>query len=232
MRGKGDELNLDRRGQKLELLVFLFLILPSMALSFFAVKHGTLGFGLVAVATILRDLALVSLVCFFLWRNQESVLDIGWVFRTPGQEILLGVLLFVPMTLAAGVLERALISVGFSTPATPLPSLEATGGIAETILGVILVSIVAFAEETIFRGYLMLRIRALTSSPAAAVFLSAFIFSLGHGYEGSAGVVTVGFLGVVFAVVYLWRRSLVAPMTMHFLQDFIGIVLAPLFTMK
>jgi membrane protease YdiL (CAAX protease family) len=54
------------------------------------------------------------------------------------------------------------------------------------------------------------------------------IFSLGHGYEGSAGVITVGFMGLVFALVYLWRGSLVAPMVMHFLQDFIGIVLSPL----
>ena len=225
-------MNLDRRGQMLELLVFLFLILPSMALSFFAVKHGSLGFGLVAISTILRDLALVSLVCFFLWRNREPTQDIGWDFRSPGQEIVLGVLLFIPMTFAAQFVEKALLSAGFSSPSTPLPSLEATGGVGETILGIILVSIVAFSEETIFRGYLMLRIRALTSSPAAAVVLSSFIFSLGHGYEGSAGVVTVGFLGAVFALVYLWRGSLVAPMTMHFLQDFIGIVLAPLLTTK
>lgn len=55
-----------------ELAVFLFLIGPSMVLSFFAVKQGSLGFGLVAVATIFRDLALVSLVLFFLWRIGRS----------------------------------------------------------------------------------------------------------------------------------------------------------------
>ena len=92
----------------------------------------------------------------------------------------------------------------------------------------VLVVIVAVAEETIFRGYLMLRLQAITASPAAAVVLSAVIFSLGHGYEGSAGVVTVGVMGAVFALVYLWRQSLVAPMVMHFLQDFIGIVMLPL----
>ena len=48
-----------------EVSVFLFLIVPSMVLSFFAVKQGTLSFVLVAFATILRDLALVSLILFF-----------------------------------------------------------------------------------------------------------------------------------------------------------------------
>lgn len=80
------------------------------------------------------------------------------------------------------------------------------------------------AEETIFRGYLILRFQALTISPTAAVLLSAFIFSLGHGYEGWAGVMIVGIMGVVLALVYLWRQSLIAPIVMHFLQDFLGIV--------
>jgi membrane protease YdiL (CAAX protease family) len=61
-----------------------------------------------------------------------------------------------------------------------------------------------------------------------AVVLSAVIFSLGHGYEGLAGVVTVGVMGLVFALIYLWRRSLVTPIVMHFLQDFISVVLLPL----
>jgi hypothetical protein len=53
----------------LEVFVFLFLIVPSMVLSFFAVKKGDMSFGLVSVATILRDLSLVSLILFFSWRQ-------------------------------------------------------------------------------------------------------------------------------------------------------------------
>ena len=104
----------------------------------------------------------------------------------------------------------------------------AARGLVEFSLAAILVVVVALAEETIFRGYLILRLRALTASPTAAALLSATIFSLGHGYEGSAGVVTVGVMGVIFALIYIWRQSLVAPIVMHFLQDFISIVLLPL----
>jgi len=73
----------------------------------------------------------------------------------------------------------------------------------------------------------MLRINAITSSSTAAVLLSGVIFSLGHGYEGTASVVTIGVMGSVFALIYQWRRSLIAPVVMHFLHDFIGIVLIP-----
>jgi membrane protease YdiL (CAAX protease family) len=217
-----------RTGQSVELGVFLFLIVPSMVLSFFAVKQGSLGFGLVAVATIFRDLALVSLILFFVWRNGEPVAGLGWTFKHGRQEFFLGVALFVPLFFSANLLERALLTVGFSVPSTPLPSLTPAKDTTELLLAVVLVVIVAVAEENIFRGYLILRLKAITASPAAAVVLSAVIFSLGHGYEGSAGVITVGVMGMVFALVYLWRQSLVAPIVMHFLQDFISIVMLPL----
>ena len=224
--------SLSRREQIIEVAVFLFLIAPSMAFSFFAVKEGTISFVLAGVSTILRDLALVSLVIFFLWRNRESVKMIGWVGRNGMREAAIGVLLFIPMFYAAGFLDQLLVAAGFSSPATPMPSLEATGGIFESILGFILVTIVAISEETIFRGYLLLRFNNIFTSTFFAVVLSAFIFSLGHGYEGTAGVITVGFMGFVFAIVYLWRGSLIAPIVMHFLQDFIGIVLLPLLGAK
>lgn len=217
-----------RREQCIEVAVFLFLVVPSMALSFFVVHRGMLDFVLVSVSTILRDLSLVALVLFFLWRNGEPRTRIGWTSRHAAREVLLGLVLFVPFFFLTHFLEQILLDLGLHTPATPLPALDASGGMWQSLLGIVLVVVVAVTEETIFRGYLMLRFEAVTSSPAAAVILSAAVFALGHGYEGSAGVVTVGVMGAVFALVYLWRGSLVAPIVMHFLQDIIGIVLLPL----
>jgi membrane protease YdiL (CAAX protease family) len=88
--------------------------------------------------------------------------------------------------------------------------------------------VVAVAEETIFRGYLLLRFVGIGMGKVLAVLLASVIFAIGHGYEGSAGIATVGVMGVIFALVYLWRGSLVAPIVMHFLQDFLAIVLLPI----
>ena len=217
-----------RKEQVAEVSVFLFLIIPSMALSFFAIKQGSLNFVLVAISVILRDLALVSLILLFIWRNNEPATLIGWTLKNSRKEIFLGIMLFIPFSLATGLLEKGLQAIGLSVPSTPLPSFLAARGMVEFLLALILVVIVALAEETIFRGYLILRLKAVTANPMAAVLLSAAIFSLGHGYEGSAGVVTVGVMGMVFALIYMWRKSLVAPIVMHFLQDFIGIVFLPL----
>ena len=217
-----------RRIQVLELAVFLFLILPSLAMSFLAIRQGGIGFPLVATSVILRDIALVCLLFYFLWRNGESRQTIGWNFRRFRREALLGLVLFPIVFFGAAFLDLGLLKAGFSAPRVPLPSVLPFQGTAQTILAVCLVIVVAICEETIFRGYLILRFKATTASLAAAVILSSIVFSIGHGYEGSAGVVTVGTMGLAFALVYVWRRSLVAPAVMHFLQDLLAIVIVPL----
>ncbi len=222
----------DKREQFIEVAVFLFLIGPSLALSLFLINQGNISFMLTAVATILRDLSLVSLILFFLWRNNESVEHIGWTLLNLRKEIILGVLLFIPVFFGAAALEEILRSIGFSAPSTPLPSIEPSKNALEMLVALVLVIVVALTEETIFRGYLMLRFKMVFGSSFWSVLLSAFIFSLGHGYEGTAGIITIGVLGVVFCLVYMWRKSLTAPIIMHLLQDTVSIVLVPLFAVK
>lgn len=83
-----------------------------------------------------------------------------------------------------------------------------------------------------FRGYLILRFATITGGVVTAAILSTIVFSFGHGYEGNAGVATVGVMGLILAAVYLWRRSLIAPIIMHFLQDFVAIIVHPLILHK
>ncbi len=232
LRAGGSGPGLSRREQTIEVLVFLFLVLPSVALSFFAVRAGRIDFVLVAVATIFRDLGLVFLILFFLWRNGERFGDIGWSIRGKIGDVILGIVLFPFMVVGTSALEIFLHSLGFTSPATPLPTLKPSLNTFHLVLGTIFVAIVAISEETIFRGYLILRFRRSTQNVGTAVILSTLIFSIGHGYEGSAGVITVGAMGLIFALTYLWRRSLTLPITLHFLQDFMAIILLPMLTNK
>jgi CAAX protease family protein len=213
-----------------EVSIFLFLIVPSMVLSFFAFKTGSLDFPLVAAATILRDMGLVALIFLFLSYNQEPASHVGWTARNPLGEIVLGLVLYVPFFFGTSLLENVLQQVGLTAPKMPLPLIA--HGPGELLLAGLLVIVVAVSEETIFRGYLMLRFASITGSPLPAALISTGFFALGHGYEGTAGVATVGVMGFIFALVYLWRRSLVAPMVMHFCQDFIGIVVLSNFSQK
>lgn len=222
-----------RRQQLFELAAFIFLILPSLLLSFFAVGGDSdVNFFLSGAVIILRDLALMCLIFFFLWRNGERLQQIGLRVRHQWREVLAGALLFIPTLLGAGLLQLGLEAIGLKVAPIPLPQALAAHGPGEYLLAMALVVVVALSEETIFRGYLILRLRAVTRSTVIAVVLSTLLFALGHGYQGSVGVITVGYLGLVFALVYLWRKSLVAPIVMHFLQDFMGIILLPLLGLR
>jgi membrane protease YdiL (CAAX protease family) len=167
-----------RRRELLEVLVFLFLIVPSMLLSVVVVRQGGLGFVVTAWAIIARDLGLVSLIVFFLWRNGEPVGRIGWTLGNGGREASLGLGLFVVLFAGTIGLESLLRSAGVPAPATPRPQFLTARGPAELGLALALVAVVALAEETIFRGYLILRLSAVTRRPAVAALLSAIVFSL------------------------------------------------------
>jgi membrane protease YdiL (CAAX protease family) len=215
------------KGRVLEVSVFLVLVVPPMMISLLANQRGGYDFVLTITQSVLRNLALLSLVLFLLWRNGEGPGRIGWTLGKAPEEVVLGMLLCLPAAYGTALLEKLLVNAGLYAPAAGLPDVLRAENLAEFVLVGIAVAVVAVAEETVFRGYLLLRLRGVLGA-AGAVMLSSVVFALGHGYQGSAGMVSVGALGVVYAVVYLWRGSLVAPMVMHFMQNLIAMVLLPL----
>jgi membrane protease YdiL (CAAX protease family) len=216
-----------RKIQAVEVTVFLLLIVPSLTLSFFVGERMDLRFIDIAISSILNDVALLCLVLYFIWRNQEPVERVGWNFAHLGGDVGLALILFVPVYMGGNAIANVLHEIGLSAPARR-PSFLAVGGLKQLVLALTIVTVVAVVEETVFRGYLMLRFEAVSGSRSAAVISSSFMFALGHGYEGMAGAISVFVLGVVFALLYLWRRSLVAPIVIHFLIDFASIVLPAL----
>lgn len=218
----------DLKVQVVELSVFVFLFLPSVVLSFFETGADYQNFIFSSTAIIFQNLALVGLILFFLWRNGESYRLIGWNRIGWGKEFGLGLLLFPPFALVTGLFEELFLALGLSSPEEALPSFLAAQGPWEMLLALILITVVALGEETIYRGYLILRLKTLLGSGWAAALISSGIFSLGHAYEGSAGIATVAVMGLAFAGIYIWRGSIIAPVVMHFIQNFIGIILLPM----
>ncbi len=212
----------------IEVLVFLFLIVPSSTFSFFVAQVAIPSFFLTGLMSIFTDLSLLALVLFFIWRNGEGCSEVGLQFRHWPREFLLGVVLFIPFFFGIGVAEQIFKGIGLSSPDySPFIRALVPKGTAEYVLAFVLVVVVALTEETIFRGYLIGRFRLVMNRTPAAL-LAASVFSLGHGYEGTAGAATVGVIGLIFAAIYYWRKSLVAPMVMHFLLDGLGIIVVPL----
>jgi uncharacterized protein len=88
---------------------------------------------------------------------------------------------------------------------------------------ILLVLRAAITEEVIYRGYLIEKVRQLWKSTTAAVILSVAAFTYSHlGGWGPVQLIAVGGGGLVFALLYIWRKDLPSNMIAHFLADAAG----------
>lgn len=76
-----------------------------------------------------------------------------------------------------------------------------------------------FAEELVFRGYLLTQFRALTRSTGLALVLQAVLFGVSHGYQGVRACATITVYGLFFGALALRNRSLRPGMIAHAWTD-------------
>lgn len=83
-------------------------------------------------------------------------------------------------------------------------------------------------EEIMFRGFLVnYFINPLKDGfPWIAVFAPAILFSLAHYYQGMKAVLKIASLSILFGLIFIYSKSLILVMILHFLVDFIGGIIA------
>ncbi len=80
----------------------------------------------------------------------------------------------------------------------------------------VLVAVTAgFCEELLYRGWLWRFFDNLTGHLWIAVVLSAVAFGLAHAYQGRAGIISTGIVGLLFSVPVLLANSLVPVQVIH-----------------
>jgi membrane protease YdiL (CAAX protease family) len=91
----------------------------------------------------------------------------------------------------------------------------------------ILVTRAAVAEELLFRGYPIPRLRELSGSVVLAAVVSWAAFTYAHlASWGAAQLIVAGYGGVILTILYLWRRNLWANMLAHWIADGAGFLLS------
>jgi membrane protease YdiL (CAAX protease family) len=89
----------------------------------------------------------------------------------------------------------------------------------------ILMTFVAVWEEVVFRGFILTRLYALLRRWWLAIPLSALLFGSVHLYEGALAVGLISVFGVILALLFCWRRSLIPCITMHFMHNMLMLLL-------
>jgi uncharacterized protein len=88
----------------------------------------------------------------------------------------------------------------------------------EAVIWVALAATAGFAEELIFRGFLMRQFKAWTNSTALAILIQGLLFGLAHGYY-SRDMLAVAVYGCLIGLLAWWRKSLRPGMLAHGLED-------------
>jgi membrane protease YdiL (CAAX protease family) len=128
-------------------------------------------------------------------------------------------------------LTIAYVSVRGNLEAVAAHRLSWLGVLAGLPSGLILplAAFVGLWEETVFRGFLLGRLRAampVPDTPAArlrrdmvAVAVSAVLFGAGHGYQGLLGLLQTTVAGLVLGTLVIWRGSLWPAIGAHLTID-------------
>jgi membrane protease YdiL (CAAX protease family) len=85
---------------------------------------------------------------------------------------------------------------------------------------VVVLPVIAGVEELVFRAAAIGVVSAgLGVSPWAMAVVSSVGFALGHGAQGTAGVVVTGLLGLVLAAAFVLTGSLLTVFVAHYLVN-------------
>jgi membrane protease YdiL (CAAX protease family) len=131
-----------------------------------------------------------------------------------------GVVLLACALLIAQVAAIRGNETGLSTARKQMTSIEGvlphTPGELKLFLALSLAA--GVGEEIVFRGYLLAYFDGLVG-PTGAVLASTLMFGLGHAYQGAAGIVRTGIVGLLCAGAYVGTGNLLAPMLLHVVID-------------
>ncbi len=99
-------------------------------------------------------------------------------------------------------------------PRTPVQELaRSTNRFDSITLTILAVTMVPVSEEIVIRGMLYNALRQRLPTVLAALF-QAIVFGLLHPFD-LINSIAVGLIGLSFAVVYEWRKTLLAPVLLH-----------------
>jgi membrane protease YdiL (CAAX protease family) len=160
---------------------------------------------------------LIALMVVFMRVHGESPWLLWRGHRRLVPEVSLGLAL-VPITVViAGLLMTSLLQFFPSlhnVPTNPFETLAAGGYGDAAMMGVI--SIVAGGlREELQRAFLLRRFEQHLGGAAVGIVVLSTAFGLGHVMQGWDAAVTTGLLGAFWGLIYLWRRSSIAPILSH-----------------
>lgn len=170
------------------------------------------------VALLLADTVVVILLMVLLLRTHgESPRELWLGSRPPGREAARGVALIPVIFLLVVVLLNALrlLAPGLrNVPVNPVETMAGRDSTTAALFGLAGIAAGGVREE-LQRAFLLRRFERHLGGTAVGVIVLSIGFGLAHFVQGWDAVITTGVLGALWAVIYVRRRSSLAPLVSH-----------------
>jgi membrane protease YdiL (CAAX protease family) len=177
---------------------------------------GELDIAYVAALSLFDSLALVGLIVLFLRAHGEPPVRVLLGDRPLRDEVFAGIPLML-VSLAIAIVALSSIQVVAPSLHTvmhnPLQDLLRTP--RDTALFAVVVVVAGGVREEIQRAFLLHRFERWLGGGVVGVVAVSVAFGSGHLLQGVDAAIATGMLGAFWGVVYLRRRSAVAPMVAH-----------------
>jgi membrane protease YdiL (CAAX protease family) len=177
---------------------------------------GALSLRYIVSLSLVDTALLVGLICLFVRSHDERVKDVLLGTRRIAREVELG----IPLTIGALVLAllaiaviRLLVPSLHNLPSNPLEDLIRRP--RDLWIFALVVVLAGGVREEIQRAFILHRFDVWLGGPIVGLLVSSVAFGLGHGLQGNDVAVATGLLGLYWGIVYIRRRSCVAPMVSH-----------------
>ena len=187
---------------------------------------GRLSLAYVTTLSIADTALLIGLIVFFLRAHGERPRDVFLGRRPVAGEILFGVpLIVLVFAIAIAVLTAVqwLAPWLHTVPINPFQDLLASRAQA-AVFGIVVI-VAGGVREELQRAFLLHRFEEWLGGAPVGLVVTSVAFGAGHfDPQGADAAITTGLLGACWGLVYLRRRSAVAPIVSHAGFDLLEIV--------
>jgi len=172
------------------------------------------------VPFLLIEATLTLLIIWGILRlNGETFKDLAWSWVLWKQEALIG-LAFLPLLFVTTFVVGLSFRLFFPTYVTEInPLLNLIQTRSELLLFLISSVLVGGFKEEIQRAFVLVRFGSHLGGMRIGLILWGLFFAYGHMMQGVDNAAGAGALGLIFGILYMWRRNLVAPIVAHAAYD-------------
>jgi membrane protease YdiL (CAAX protease family) len=195
--------------------LFIITVLTGFGMSM-RTAEGALSPRFTLALATLDTLLLIGMIFFFLRAHGERASDVLLGSRSIPGEIFVGLVLLPVMFLLVVVVLATILTVApqlHNVPRNPLEDMLQSR--RDVIVFGVVATIAGGVREEIQRGFILHRFDRYLGGGTLGLILFSTVFGLGHIYEGYDVALATAVLGGVWGLVYLLRRSIVAPMVSH-----------------